>query len=207
MDAIASPLEIQIHLTDSNMTRFVQCNPRAAQGILDHVHPDRIFAQRHLVLAGDHSVTVYPCSAVARVDFIMDGFPIWPFHRNVTDVVEITHDEFRARFDEKTMRTERSFQPGKPFGVFGEMELDNGDRIFQEVHILIPPSDAGIERLPLDRNVFFHQLFVAPSLHLRRRGGGAILINPDHLVRMTFYPGPADMPANAWSAEPRGTHW
>ncbi len=199
MNAHKALLEIQVHLSDNNIACFRQSNPEVVQGILAHLQPDKIFTQRQLILADDHSVTVYPCSAVARVDFVMEGYPNWPFHRNVTDIVEITRDEFQARYDPQTLRAGRRFLPGETACAFGEMELANGQSIFREVHYLVPPSEPGQERLPMDRNVFFHQLFTAPSLHMRRRGGGGILINPAHLLRVTFYPGPSDVPENAWN--------
>lgn len=207
MRSVPSPLEIHIHLCDSNIARFVQCDPQISCRLLDRIQPDKVFTQRQLILADDNSVTVYPCSAVARIDFVMEGFPGWPFHRNVIDVMEITEKEFKARYDPRNSRTERPFQPGEIVCVFGEMELDNGERIFREVWIQVPRADLESERLPMDRNIFFQQLCLAPNLYVRRRGGGAILINPEHLVRMTFYPGPADMPANAWNVQPAGHLW
>jgi hypothetical protein len=195
MNAYPASLEIQVHLSDGSITGFVLCEPETIQQTLDHIRPDRVFTQRQIILATDHALTVYPCSAVARVDLVMEGFPDWPpFPRNVSDIVEISPREFRERFASRIRRVNLDGSSR----VFGELELTNGQRLFREVHLKPPPPNAEREFLPQDYTLFLHQLLSAPVLHCRRRGGGAILVNPEHLVRMTFYPGPVNTPANAW---------
>lgn len=194
MDTNTSSLEIQIHLSDGGITGFVQYEPPIIRQILDNIHPERVFTQRHLILTADHSLTVYPCSAVARIDLVMEGYPDWPFHRNVRDIVEISDHEFRERFASRVRRVDADGATR----VFGELELTNGQRLFREVSLKPLEEDADREIVPEDYTLFLYQLLSGPVLVCRRRGGGAILVNPQHVVRMTFYPGPVKTPVNAW---------
>src|SRR5436309_3736881 len=98
MSAITSSLEVQIHSADGPVSRFVQEDAEAIRKLLDQMQPARIFAQHHLLITDDHSITIFPCSAIARVDLVMDHFPDWPFHDGVTDVAEITEREFARRY-------------------------------------------------------------------------------------------------------------
>ena len=108
-------VEIQIHLIDGTVSRFVVDRPGAAQVLIDSIHPNKIFSQRNLLIAGSQSMTAYPTAAVARLDFVMDGFPGWPFHHNLMDVMQITESEFKERFDPAKFdvdRTGRVVVPG-----------------------------------------------------------------------------------------------
>ncbi|MBB6051436.1 hypothetical protein [Armatimonas rosea] len=202
-----SALEIDIRLSNGNKTRFVQSQRETAKRVVEHLHPERLFAQKQLILAGEHSLSVYPCAAIERIDFLTEDFPTWSFPRNITDIVEIPESDFLAHYDLNTARGQRRFRPGESFRVYSELELTSGQQLFREIHLLIPPEEPGPEILPIDRTIIFQQLCHAPSLHLRRSGGGMIVINPSHLVRMTFYPGPADAPENAWLADSEGHPW
>jgi hypothetical protein len=195
-----SSLEIQIHLTNADIETLVQTEAAAARKILESVHPNRLFSQNHLIFAGEHSLTIYPTASVARVDFVMEGFPNWPFHNEISDILEISEDTFREQYDPQTLRSQRRLTPGEPVRLFVEAVLANRQRVFMEVHVEVPIRDREEELLPIDRNIILQQLFSAPSLYARRRGGGALIINPEHLARLSFYPGPPDTPPNAWPA-------
>src|SRR5579872_7018018 len=138
MSAGLQSLEIHIHLVDGSIGRFVQDDPAEARKLLEAIQPGKVFQQRDLVIAGRYSLTVYPCTAVARVDFIMDGHPGWPFHRNVRDAMQITHEEFQERFlptakDEE--RTARIVTPGETVVAYAEAELLNAERLFVELRL------------------------------------------------------------------------
>jgi len=199
MNTDTSFLEIRIHPSNGGIQRFPQYDPQAIQQTLDRIQPERLFAQREIILATDYSQTVYPASAIARLDLVMDGFPAWPFHRNVADIIEITQSEFARGFASHLPRVEADGTTR----VFSEMELTNGQRLFREVRL--KPSRANTEAeqetLPDDQALFLHQLLSRHGLWCRLRGGGAVLINPAHLVRMTFYRGPGTIPPNAWRVQ------
>jgi hypothetical protein len=186
-------LEIHVHGIDGRVAAFRQSDPEAAGKLLAHIQPARIFTQRHLTISSQHSITFFPCAAVARVDLVMDEFPDWPFHHGVEDVVEITEEEFEQRFHPADRSVGR---PGALAVRFGELELTNGERLFLQAYVYETPLT------PVDQAIFVQQILTAPSLHARRLGGGAILVNPAHILRMAFYPGPPETPPNAWPADP-----
>jgi len=196
MSAIPSSIELHIHSIDGDVARFVQNEPEAVRRLFDHIQPGHIFEQRQLVVASGHSLALFPCAAIVRVDLVMEGFPDWEFHHGVSDVQEITEEEFRQRYHPERDRPEHPLPPGAPVVAYAEIELANAERLFSEVHTHVEA------RLPVEQSMFFQQILTGPSLYSRRRGGGAILVNPASIVRLTFYPGPLTTPANALPAEP-----
>jgi hypothetical protein len=196
MSAITSSIELHIHSVDGHVARFIQNEPEAVRRLFDHVQPGHIFEQRQLVVASGHSLAIFPCAAVVRVDLVMEGFPDWEFHHGISDVQEITEEEFRQRYHPERYHPDHPLPPGAPVVAYAEIELADGERIFSEVHTHVEA------RLPIEQSMFLQQILSAPSLYSRRRGGGAILVNPASIVRMTFYPGPPTTPPNALPAEP-----
>jgi hypothetical protein len=188
-----SYLEIHVHGIDGHVAAFVQKDPGAAGRLLEHIQPGRVFTQGHLTIASEHSITFFPCAAVARIDLVMDGFPDWPFYHGVSNVMEITEEEFRERYRPEEREAE---PPNALVARFAGLELTNGERVLVEVHA------REIPRTPVDQAMFVQQILSAPSLYARRLGGGAVLLNPAHILRMAVYPGPPETPPNAWAADP-----
>ena len=188
-------LEIHFHLTNGAVEKFVQSDHAAIEAIVGNVQPQRVFTQPHLIVAGKYSMTVYSCSAITRVDFVMEGFPDWPFPLGVEDIQEITEEEFWERFrpeeDEKFLR-EQARPVGQPTVGWIQVELVSGERVFVEVHTKAVGH--------LDQLRLITQIFTAASLYARRKGGGISFINPANIVRSTFTPGPAEAPKTAWAA-------
>jgi len=88
---------IRVHLTDGSVESFAQADAAQAQNIWQTVEPARLFAQPRLVIAGEHSKSVFVSAHILRVDFIQDTFDCWEFPCGYSDVVELSEDEFRAR--------------------------------------------------------------------------------------------------------------
>src|SRR4051812_19500602 len=195
MSAAPSRVEIHVHGVDGQVSRFVQAEAEAAQNLIEHIHPSKVFEQRHLMIASSHSFAMIACQAITRIDLVMDRAPEWPFHHGITNSHEITAEEFRQRYRPENYDA-RLLPAGAPVVVYGELELTSGAHVFVEVHTHAEP------RLPVEQAMFLQQLLSAPSLYTRRQGGGAVLLNPHHVVRVTFYPGPGSTPPNALWAEP-----
>lgn len=189
--------EILVYGADSSVSRFLLCDTQ----MLNSINQNRIFDQREIVLTSAQSVTVYPCAAVTRIDLVMDGFPTWAFPQNVRDIVEITWEEFGERFTPSYAGVPWLHKPDGSRYVFGEVELTDGQRLFREVHLQPLPPKAELEILPHDSRFLLRRLLSTHTLFCRRQGGGAILINPRHITRMNFYPGPVIRPANAWKVQ------
>jgi hypothetical protein len=126
----------------------------------------------------------------------MEGYPDWEFHFGISEIQEITEEEFRQRYHPEQYGPQHPLPPGAPIVAYAEIELADGERTFSEVHT---HAEA---RLPVEQSMYLQQILTAPSLYTRRRGGGAILINPASIVRLTLYPGPPSVPPNALPAEP-----
>jgi hypothetical protein len=206
--------EILVYGIDSHVSRFAVSDPQASRHLLERVHPARVFAQRNLVLTGDTSTTIFPCAAVVRVDLIMDGYPDWSFHHHVSDMVEITEAEWQEQFHPEGMTRLRANPPkvGDPFTLLTDITLANAERIFVQCELHVPELiEAPIWTMtPLDHSLMAQHLLTEPSVYIRRRGGGAILLNSANVVRLNFHSGLVDIP-NAWPAnlmegvsEPKG---
>jgi len=197
MSVAPSSLEIHLHLTNGHVVKFGAHNAEEAESILNHVQPAKVFAQRHLIIAGSYTMTAFPTEMIGRIDLVMEGYPGWPFQFTATDLAEITEEEFHQRYrpDEYgPSRTEQEVAPGQPIVTFGAAELTNGECIYSEVHM------SALQRTGLDVGLFIQQLLSAPYLLLRRRGGGAVLVNPRNIARVTFFPGPPQTPPGALPA-------
>jgi hypothetical protein len=184
-------------LQDGRVAKFAQNDATAIQKIVEHIQPNRLFAQHHLVLGGDQTMTAIQCSHIVRVDLVADNLPQWPFHHGVLDVKEISDDEFFQRYDPEhyaNLFRQGAPAPGTPLVAFAEAELTSGERVFMELQVQAQ------ERTPMDVGVLLQQIFSAAGLHARRRGGGVAILNPANIVRFTLYPGPQVLPPNAWHA-------
>src|SRR5947208_2677521 len=97
MRAGPSYLELHVHGVDGYVSAFVQSDIETIRKLIEQIHPGRLFTQPYLAVAGRHSLTVFPCAAVVRVDLVMNDFPDWPFHFGIADALELTEEEFRQR--------------------------------------------------------------------------------------------------------------
>ena len=189
-------MTIEIHLEDGNVVTFEQTRADDAATLLDRLHPDRVFIQPVIIVAGSKSLTSFPSSSVTRIDISMPTEPGWSFHFNAKDVVLIPESEFNdwhSREPEWATRLMPTV-PGDLYVSYGEIELRNGEKLYMEVKV-----EADL-RMPFDRGLMIKNMFSAHSLHARKREGGSVIINPKQIVRFTFFPGPSETPLNAWPA-------
>jgi hypothetical protein len=201
MNRSGNALAIEVHLSDGRVEKFLQDNLQEAQHILDHIQPNKLFSQPLLVIAEEYATTVYRSEEVERIDLITDIPLNWPYYHDVSDIVEITPEEFSRRFVPENYHFLRSGAPpipGEKFTLFVEIESSSGKRLIVQVDTHISVSDSQLT--PMDRGVFIHQLLSAASLHARRLEGGMILLNPAKIMRVVFYPGPALPPPGTWLA-------
>jgi hypothetical protein len=57
-------------------------------------------------------------------------------------------------------------------------------------------------KLPAESQSFMHFLLSKAAVHMRLRGGGIGVLNLANLAAYTVYPGVAQIPGDAWLAEP-----
>jgi len=193
-----SVLTIRFHLTDGSVQSFAQTDEAAARKIWDGVEPARLFALPRIVVGSEHSKTVFVSAEVLRVDFLHDSFACWQFPGGYSDIVELSEKQFRehARLDQPALMTKRE-QPtpvGDLLVSFVKLQMRGGHPQFVMVEFPV--------KLPVENQSFMQFMLSKGSIHMRLRGGGIGVVNLANLVAYTVYPGVAQLPADAWLAEP-----
>ena len=164
--------------------------------IIDGLHPARLFTTGKITIAGDYSLTAFVASKISRIDFISEEFACWEFPPEVSDLVELSEDEFHQRLRQngsaQMEKREKPQTPGDFAMRFLHVEMLGGQQIFLAIEFVV--------ELPADRLNKIHFLLSAPALHFRLRQGGSGVLNLTNMVRFTTYPGPDRTPADAWPA-------
>ncbi len=189
-------MEIRIHTQSGSVESFFQDSPAQVASILKGIQSTKVFAASSITIAGDYSLTTYVASQVNRVDLIDEALPPWKHPDDILDVVELSENEFRERSHlNDPARLERRRNPkqtGEFAGVFVEVEMTGGTRIFLAAKIKVG--------LPVERLQRLRTLFSATAVHFRMRQGGTAILNLKNLVRFTLNPGPDVTPIDAWPA-------
>ena len=191
-------LTIRFHLTDGSVHSFVQTDSAAARKLWDGVDPARLFARPRIVIGSEHSKAVFVSAETIRVDFIQDSFQCWEFPGGYSDIVELSEEEFRkhARLDQPALMARRD-QPtpvGDLLVSFIKLQMRGSHPLFVMVEVPV--------KLPAESQSFMQFMLSKGSVHMRLRGGGIGVLNLANLAGYTVYPGVAQIPADAWLAEP-----
>jgi len=194
-------MTIRFHLTDGSVQSFVQSDDTIAAKIWDSVDPARLFARPRLIIGSEHSKAVFVSAEVIRVDFVQDSFQCWEFPGGYSDIVELSESEFRehARLDRPALMTKRE-QPtpvGDLLVSFLKLQMRGGQSQFAMIEVPV--------KLPAESQSFLHFMLSKGSVHMRLRGGGIGVLNLANLVAYAVYPGVAQIPGDAWLAEPLPT--
>jgi hypothetical protein len=191
-------LVIRIHLSDGSVETFAQTNEAEAQKLWDKIEPSRLFAQSRLVLAGEHSKSVYVTAQIVRVDFIQESNECWEFPGGYSDIVELSEEEFgkHAHLDqpEQMAKREQPTPVGDLLVSFVRLHLTGGKPLFLMIEFPV--------KLPVESHSFMQFMLSKGAFHMRLCGGGIAVVNLVHLLGYTVYPGVAQIPADSWLAEP-----
>ena len=191
-------LVIQVHLTDGSVESFSQTDEAEAQKLWQRIEPSRLFASPRLVLAGEHSKSVFVTAQVVRVDFVRESKECWEFPGGFSDIVELSESEFRknARLDQPELMAKRSQHTpvGDLLVSFLKLHMAGGRSLFVMVEFPV--------KLPAENQSFMHFLLSKGAFHMRLRGGGVSVVNLAQLASYTVYPGVAQVPADTWLMEP-----
>jgi hypothetical protein len=191
-------LTIRFHLTDGSVHSFVQADDTAARKLWEGVDPARLFARTRIVIGSEHSKAVFVSAETIRVDFLQDSFQCWEFPGGYSDIVELSEEEFRkhAHLDQPALMAKRE-QP-TPIGdllvSFVKLQMRGGRPLFAMVEIPV--------KLPAESQSFMQFMLSKAAVHMRLRGGGIGVLNLANLAAYIVYPGVAQIPADAWLAEP-----
>jgi hypothetical protein len=196
--ASKATLTIRFHLTDGSVHSFVQADDAAARKLWEGVDPARLFARPRIVIGSEHSKAVFVSAEIIRVDFLQDSFQCWQFPGGYSDIVELSEEEFRehAHFDEPALMAKR-VQPtpaGDLLVSFVQLQMRGGRPLFVMVEVSA--------KLPAESQSFMHFMLSKAAVHMRLRGGGIGVLNLANLAGYAVYPGVAQIPTDAWLAEP-----
>jgi len=189
---------IRVHLTDGSVESFAQTDEAEAQKLWDKIEPSRLFAQSRLVVAGEHSKSVFVTAHILRVDFIQETYECWEFPGGYSDVVELLEDDFKkyAHLDRPELMAKRE-QPtpvGDLLVSFLKLHMAGAKPLFLMIEFPV--------KLPAENQSFMQFLLSKGGFHMRLRGGGIGVVNLSHLAGYTVYPGIAQVPVDTWLAEP-----
>jgi hypothetical protein len=192
------PLTIRFHLTDGSVHSFTQPDATINEKLWDSIEPSRLFVHQRIVVGSEHSKSVFVAAEIIRVDFLHHSFQCWEFPRGWSDIVELSEEEFRkhARLDEPSLmvKRDRPTPPGDLLVSFIKLQMRGGPPLFAMVE--------GLVKLPAESQSFMQFLLSKTAIHMRLRGGGIGVLNLANLVGYTVYPGAAQIPADAWLAQP-----
>jgi hypothetical protein len=189
---------IRVHLTDGSVESFAQSDEAEARKLWDKIEPSHMFAQSRIVLAGEHSKSVYVTAQIVRVDFIQESNECWEFPGGYSDVVELTEEDFRthARLDRPKLMPKRE-QPtpvGDLLVSFVKLHLAGGKPLYLMIEFPV--------KLPVENHSFMQFMLSKGGFHMRLCGGGIGVINLENLLGYTVYPGVPQIPSDSWFAEP-----
>ncbi len=189
---------VRIHLAGGSVESFIQEDEATARGVWDGIDPVRLFTQQRLVIAGTYSKSVFASSEIVRIDFVQQFCPCWKFPEGFSDIVELSEGELRkhAHLDEPELmlKREQHIPVGDLLVFFLKLQFRSNPPLF-----LMSESSV---KLPAENQSFMRFLLSKTGFHLRLRGGGVGVVNLAHLVGYTAYPGVAQVPSDAWLAEP-----
>jgi hypothetical protein len=195
-------LQIRVHGVDGSIATFTQDKPALVRRILEDCQNPHFFTQDRITIAGQHSVTTFAASNIARIDLGYKEFSDWKFPQGIRNIVELKEPEFlyqAALFDLVHLeRRQQRRTVGGPVVVFLDIAILGGRHMFLKI--------MAVEELPADRLQRVHSFLAAPSLCFRRQSGGLAIVNLAHAVRFTIYPGLPEVPTDAWSANEENGH-
>jgi len=189
---------IRVRLIGGETESFAPANETEAQRIWEQIEPARLFASGRLILAGDHSKSVFVSEHILRVDFIQDRYACWEFPGGYSDIVELSEKEFRknAHLDQpkKMAKRQQPTPAGDLLVSFLKFNMMDGSSLYLMAEFAVG--------LPIENQSFMKFLLGKGGVHFRLRGGGFGVLNLANLVSYTVYPGVAELPSDAWLVEP-----
>jgi hypothetical protein len=189
---------IRIQLTDGSIESFVPADAAEARRIWEEIEPSRLFTHPRLILAGEHSKSVFVSSQIVRLDFVQQTYKCWEFPGGYSDVVELSEAEFieHAHLGQPSLMAKRKSQTpvGDLLVSFLKLHMTGGRPVFLMAELPV--------KLPADSQSFMQFLLAGGGFHIRLPEGGMGIINLAHLAGYSVYPGVAQVPASTWLTEP-----
>ena len=198
MNQPGSLLQIRIHGTDGSLSTFTQHDHASVQRILNELQRPDFFTRERIIIAGHFSVTTLVVSKIARIDLAGESLVGWN-PRSAADApefIEISEHEFRSELEGRDMehvgRSRRQLATGQRFAGLLDVHLLGGQHIYMKLH--------GVTALPAERLQKIHYLLTLAGLWFRSPGAGIGIVHLSAATKVSAYPGPAEVPAEAWLA-------
>lgn len=190
-------LVIEIYQRFGRMNRFSQDEPALIGQILEKLKPAQVFTQPRLLLGNALSYSLFNTANIARIELPgyrpaeWGGGDALPTLFKIDDEGEFLHlaSQFKTLVDTQ----EAWSQPGAKLRWYAVLEMTGGERVFTGVE--------GKAVLPAERYILLNRVFELPALVLERADGGACLINPALIERITAYPGLPELPGHGIPAD------
>lgn len=197
-------LHLTLCLVNGGRQFLLQTEPVVAQGLLDTLRPERLFAQKQFQFVGGDYVTVIPSESIEKIELRSDPVPDWPYRETVLSVQEVSEEEFqRIRRREIPTHTNALGQivTVQVAQIGLAVELRSGATIYLRLR-LRRTTDTDSEMNPPtvdDVRFFLQHLFSQPVLFGELEDNqGVFLINPANAVRFTITPPPPAPLLGAW---------
>lgn len=182
-------ISVTVITTGGRARRFLQTDPAASEQILGAARRSaHIFSGRPLIISSPTQTEVFAAEAIACIEFETgaDLGSQLPGTGNLT------------------LTALRSSELALPFSgsTDGDQLRARIDFFLAGGHVLHVRAEA--TRVPgvSERLLNLTSLFERPAISYRLPHGGGGLLNPRALLRLTLTPGLADLPREAWLAEP-----
>jgi len=115
------------------------------------------------------------------------------------DIVDLTEEEFRKHVPSNNCsRLQKRTQPrrvGDLLVSFLDLRMRGGHHVYLMNEILV--------KLPAESQSYMRRLLSKGALGIRLASGGHTILNLANLISYTVYPGVAEVPEDAWMAQPR----
>jgi hypothetical protein len=191
-------LRIDIYLTDGSVESFKQSDASKTEAIWKASVPAQLFAHPRLIIAGTHFKSVFVCSEIVRINFMQSVYDEWHFPEGYSDVVELSEADFRkhAQLDQPDLMPKREDRTvaGDPLVSFLKLHFKHSPPIYLMVEFSV--------KLPVENQSFMRVLLSKSAFQMRLPNGGVALVNLANLSGYVVYPGVAEVPTDAWLAEP-----
>ena len=191
-------LEIRFQFVDGSVANFFQSEPEAVQNIWSQINMAHLFTRPRIVIADDHSKSVFVCSQINRIDFVFEGSDFSRLPHDHADLVEMNDEEFCSHVPlDDPSRLERRVQPrrvGDLLVSFLHLRMREGSNVYLMNETLV--------KLPVENHSFMQRLLSGGSYSIRLQGGGHGFLNLSNLLGYTVYPGVPEIPSDSWMAVP-----
>ena len=191
-------LQISIHGTDGSLSTFTLHDPASIQRILNELQHSHFFTRERIIIARHSSLIDLVVSKIARIDLAGEGLAGWnpKSPPDGPEFIEISEHEFLSELETRELdqveRSQRQLATGERFARLVDVHLPSGQHIYLKLH--------GVTALAAERLQKIHYFLTLPGLWFRSPGAGFGIVHLSAAIKFTAYPGPPEVPAEAWLA-------